>query len=514
MKIIGFTQLRNELEKDNLDNWFKQMSVCDYIYIFDQNSTDGSQEYYKQFDNAIVIESPTNRFEEELICKNELLDRLLSDHPDVDWILWLDGDLLLDGRLLADDGKELKELCRLGTAHGIDAYTFDHFNLWRSDIHYRLDDQYHSLNGAWVPLWRNNGQLHFETKSGLHHYQYPNGLQKVRQTPYCVIHRGFATDYQIMTKYDVYKAAGQNGWKLERLLNEETLNVAKLEDGVLPEWFEVTDTTIPNDKKRIREIYDELKKAEIDEIITSGGNIKNNVEVIALIFKSLDYLDLIYQELKSDKCKAIGWDVSVRIVANDATPEVIDKLKTLDIPYTIYNDPIPDDYYLNRVYRCWNFAGETSESDNICFVNSDMVFSDGWLDNLLKHHDGTNIPTSRLIESGKMLSGRHGVSRDCGRNPREINHILWNDTVNELKVDEIHNDGLYMPCVFERERFIKSGKYPEGNIYQNGVGKLSGFIKSGDAYYFQDVLMNQFGMKHITVFDSLVYHIQEGEKDS
>jgi hypothetical protein len=66
MKIVGFAQLRNELEKGNLENWFKCMSVCDYIYIFDQNSTDGSQEYYKKFDNVSVIESKENRFSEEL----------------------------------------------------------------------------------------------------------------------------------------------------------------------------------------------------------------------------------------------------------------------------------------------------------------------------------------------------------------------------------------------------------------------------------------------------------------
>ena len=80
--------------------------------------------------------------------------------------------------------------------------------------------------------------------------------------------------------------------------------------------------------------------------------MNQSIEVIALIFKSLDYLDLIYNELKSNKCKVDGWDVTVRIVANDATPEVIEKLKSLDIPYSIYNDPKPDDYYLNRVYRC------------------------------------------------------------------------------------------------------------------------------------------------------------------
>jgi hypothetical protein len=512
MKIIGFTQLRNEKEKGNLDNWFKQMSVCDYIYIFDQNSTDGSQEYYKNFNNTFVIESPTNRFKEELVCKQELLTKLLSDHPDVDWILWVDGDLLLDGRLLSNNGKELRNMCKLGDTHNIDAYTFDHYNLWRSDVHYRVDDQYHALNGSWFPLWRNNGNLKFETKTGLHLRQYPQGMTNVRQTPYCVIHRGFATDYQIMTKYDVYKSNGQNGWELERLLNEQTLDVRELDRELLPDWFEVTDDVNPIQKKRIRGMYNESKQIDIVK-----PKIKKNLEIISLIFKSTDYLDLIYKELKSDKCIVDGWEVTLRIVANDATPEVIEKLKTLDIPHTIYNDPNPYDYYLNRVYRCWNFAGESSESDNICFVNSDMVFSDGWLENLLKHHDGINIPTSRLVESGKMSSGKHGIGVNCGRGPKDINYDVWDNTVNDLKDDSIHDGGLFMPCILQKERFIESGKYPEGNVYHNGIGTFNSggqFKKSGDAYYFYDILTNKHNMRHVTVFDSLVYHIQEGEKDS
>lgn len=506
MKIIGFTQLRNELSKGNLENWFKQMSVCDYIYIFDQNSDDGSLEYYKQFDNCVVIESPTNRFNEELICKQELLEKLLSDHPDTDWILWLDGDLLLDGRLLSNNGKELKELCRLGSVHKIDGYMFNHYNLWRSDIYYRVDDAYHSLDGNWCPLWRNNGNLKFNNQKGLHLLQYPNGIDRVNKTPYAVIHRGFATDYQIMTKYDVYKANGQNGWKLERLLNEFELEVHKLEDGLLPDWFEITDDKKPTDKRRIREIYEEKNSIE--------PKIKRNVEVISLIFKSSNYLDLIYNEMKSSKSDVEGWDVTFRIVANDATPEIIEKLKTLDIPYTIYNDPYPNDYYLNRVYRCWNYAGKTSDADNICFVNSDMVFSEGWLVNLLKHHDGTNIPCSRLVESGKMTSGLHAISVNFGRTPLEINYTAWDEAVKQIKQPFTLRGGLYMPCVFEKDRFIESGMYPEGNIYDNGIGTLGHFVKSGDAYYFQDILENKYGMQHVTVFDSVVYHIQEGEKDS
>jgi len=85
-KIVGFSQLHNELELGNLENWFKCMEVCDEIYIFDQASTDGSRELYKKFDNVHVIESDTNRFEEELICKQELLEKVLIEQPDTEWI--------------------------------------------------------------------------------------------------------------------------------------------------------------------------------------------------------------------------------------------------------------------------------------------------------------------------------------------------------------------------------------------------------------------------------------------
>ena len=125
--------------------------------------------------------------------------------------------------------------------------------------------------------------------------------------------------------------------------------------------------------------------------------MKKNIEVVSLIYKSVQYLHFIYEQLKSDMCKVDGWDVSVRIVANDATDEVIDELKKLDINYTIYNNPDSNEFYLNRVYRAYNFCVESSKYDNVCLVNSDDGFCEGWLENLLKHHDGINIPCSRLV---------------------------------------------------------------------------------------------------------------------
>ena len=254
--------------------------------------------------------------------------------------------------------------------------------------------------------------------------------------------------------------------------------------------------------------------------------MNKNIEIIAMIYKSVDYLNLISKQLKSDTLEVDGWSVGTRIVANDATKEVLQRLSELDIPYSIYNDPKPEDFYLNRVYRCWNYGGRTSTYDNICFVNSDMAFSKGWLANLLKHHNGKNMPCSRLVESGRIpvATERHGISKNFGASPKDFNQIAFENFVEEVKEDKAESWGLLMPCVFEKERFMDAGMYPEGNVFISGWrgGKPELEIgcpndrkiyAPGDVYFFEKILTNKYKMKHITVFDSLVYHVQEGEMD-
>ena len=223
--------------------------------------------------------------------------------------------------------------------------------------------------------------------------------------------------------------------------------------------------------------------------------MNKKIEVIALVYKSIEYALSIRCQLES--VEVDGWNVAVRIVGNDPTPAICDLVDD------VYRDPNPKDYYIDRVYRCYNYAGKTSESDNICFVNSDMIFSENWLDNLLKNHDGVNIPCSRLVESGKMPSGQYAISKNFGRHPSEIDYDGWNKYVEGAKISKVLPGGLFMPCVFVKNRFVESGMYPEGN-----VGAIS-----GDADFF-NLLADKYGMKHITVHDSLVYHIQEGESDA
>ena len=249
-KVVGFTQLHNELEQGNLENWFRSMfQICDCIYIYDQGSTDGSREIYETYDNVHVIYSETNDFINEITCKAKLLKKAKEEQSDADWFFWMDGDTLVEGQLTRPILNQY--LANVGE----DGVKFGHLNLWRSDTWTRLDDGFHGLhtNGV-LCMWRNKEDLAFPEQEGLHHAQHPLQVYTSTRAPYSLIHRGFATDESIIRKYNTYKERGQTGWALERLLNEETLKVTKVE-GFLPDWF-VPDEKNPTTKKKLREIYD------------------------------------------------------------------------------------------------------------------------------------------------------------------------------------------------------------------------------------------------------------------
>jgi hypothetical protein len=234
------------------------------------------------------------------------------------------------------------------------------------------------------------------------------------------------------------------------------------------------------------------------------------VTIIGMIYKSLKYLNFMRDQLLRH-CKSEKFDIRFLIIANDANTTIIEELKKGPIPFIEYHDPKPTDYYLNRVYRAWNFGGSTANSEIIIFVNSDMAYTPGWIDNLLAYLNPDTIPCSRLVESGKLSSGQHAISKNIGQNVDTFDEKIFLNYADSIKEPTAHLGGLYMPCAFYKEDFITSGGYPEGNIYVGGPGaNNTPFLRSGDDYYFHETLRRK---KHITVFNSIVYHIQEGELD-
>ncbi len=241
----------------------------------------------------------------------------------------------------------------------------------------------------------------------------------------------------------------------------------------------------------------------------------NSIEIISLIYKSVDFAKFTINEMNSEYCKVPGYKVTGRLVSNDGTPEVIEFLKNSGFPYSIFNNKDPNAYYIDRIYTALNYAGFSSEADILCFSNSDIIFGRNWLKNLIKHFDEVNIPCCRLVESGKMFSGKWGVSRNFGRTLQTLDKIAFHEFRDKIAVDTLLPGGLYTPFLISKERFIESGGYPQGNVFKNKIGGTTGeYLAAGDDYYFHEILENQFGMRHVTVADSISYHIQTAERDS
>lgn len=248
------------------------------------------------------------------------------------------------------------------------------------------------------------------------------------------------------------------------------------------------------------------------------------LEIISLIYKSPRYLRHIVSEMQnaiSDLPLSEQALIGIRVVANDPTEEVLAALPDCGVSYSIYNDHSPDDYYLNRVYRAWNYAGMTSKARLVLFVNSDMVFHEGWLRGLLECYNifnGRVIPCSLLVESGNLKPSWPAIEYDFGKTLDSLDIKGFTEFVRKINPRILYRGGLFMPCILHQSLFDPSHidyfPYPEGNVYEGGIGVHgTELLESGDAWYFRK-LNEKYGLTHITTSDSICYHLQEGEQNS
>lgn len=224
MKLMGFLSIYNEVKKGNLKRCLDSLSkYCDEIVIYDDASTDNSVEVAKQYTD-LVIEGQVNEWGKEAEHRQRLLEFALTRNPD--WIFWIDADEVIEKR--GQEG-DIRKLCETTE---FDCYAFHEVNLWRNPAFYRLDNLYNE--GWFCRLWKNNGNLEIENKPGLHQRLVPTSLKKEGRTDLQILHYGFASDKNILNKYFTYRAHGQSGWALHRLVDERTLQVARSK----PEWFD------------------------------------------------------------------------------------------------------------------------------------------------------------------------------------------------------------------------------------------------------------------------------------
>ena len=309
-------------------------------------------------------------------------------------------------------------------------------------------------------------------------------------------------------KYLVYKSHGQRGYDmLDRLISEEQLKVEKVPREYFPEGLYIDDEAPA--PMRFDESLSFVERYR-DEVFKPGFSI------ICLIYKNVEWLKFVYQQVMKNT------DMHGKeffFVANDANDAVLSYLRDNYIPHYIHRNTARQkkEWFINNVYRAYNFAARKARGDFLVFINSDMAFAPGWLDNLWKAYTGSNCVASRLIESGKLRSGTYGIEKNFGSDFNNFREADFLQYASGVAVSMVNDSGLFMPLLVRKDHFNLVGGYPEGNIIPGSdifspvIAKKGQLCISGDNVLIERLKAK--GIIHQTAFDSLVYHFQCGESD-
>ncbi len=503
-KIICICQVYNEIEKGNLKRFFEYTKpLVNDIIIYDDGSTDGSFEYALD-QTPYVIRGAKNSFKDEISHRQMMLEKAKA--LKADFILWLDADEVLSNSTKA----KLQELCNFCVSNNYDGIALHELNIWRSSTWRRIDSLFD--DGWFNRIWRVTPELSFgEIKQGLHQDLFPPTIKKVYQTDkISVLHYGFSNELNLSFKYLTYRKHGQKGYEmLDRLISEEKLKLEKIPNELFPDglWKDQEAKPTP------LEFFESLAYVYKHEQIV----YRPKYSIACLIYKSTDWLKFAYDQVLKNTDLS---DKEFFFVANDADEDVLKYLKDNYIPHYILNNIAEQrkEWYINNVYRGYNYAAQKAKGDFIIFINSDMAFTPNWLDNLIRSYNGSNCVASRLVESGKLEVGDNGIEKDFGKKINEFKEEEFLKYAQIVKDDKTINNGLYMPLLVRKDQFIKIGGYPEGNIKKNTkdifnpeIAKQGEELISGDKILIKKLA--SIGVKHHTAFGSIVYHFQCGEKD-
>lgn len=226
--------------------------------------------------------------------------------------------------------------------------------------------------------------------------------------------------------------------------------------------------------------------------------VEHNAEVtlVVLVYRSLAWLDWCMEGVeRSSNETRYRW----LVVANDATEEVrSDPRISID-----WRNENHEEFYINRVYRAWNQGVLNALTPLVCLINSDMYPSDYWLDQLVwvRQHHKMVVPTSLLVESGRLPSAIPEHVRDFGRTPEDFKRKEFLDYAETVKKPGMTESGrLYMPILLDRQEFFDMDAYPEGNP-PGTTGDKDLIRRYADE-----------GFSHVTAMGSVVYHVQTGEQ--
>lgn len=517
MRIVGLLQVRNELETGHLQRFIAlNFPILDQVYVFDDSSTDGSADALEGA-GAKVIRGEVRSFGRELLSKNAMLREIELSEPEGTWILRLDAD-----EVCYASRAELHDLCEAAEADGFDSIVLGHLNLWKSEDSARVDDNFDAFRP--VRLWKSKPSVRFPHSTGLHVTSDPDGL---KSSMFCndfpIFHYGFATEDLVQEKVANYWNFGQRGYPLNRLLVDQNkiLNkVWNLYPRLGSRWKLNSDSRLPPSPSQLETMI----RFNEGLVVQAVKRQSPKVTLLSLIFSDVNWLEFQYAELLALSREFPRGDVEILFVANDPTPEVEAFLRENLIPHLIFNGRVsPSEWYINSVYRAYNFGVQEAQASQVLLVNSDMVYCRDFLFRILEKSEENSFVTARLVESGRLESGLHGIEKDFGSSPKNFRRREFDQFVLKLAKDELLEGGLYMPLLVHKSTFLRLGGFPEGNLTPESLplylsGGLPDYAQRGqpsvpgDRAFFERARLD--GIVHRTTSNAIAYHFQEGELKS
>ncbi|MDH4467879.1 MAG: glycosyltransferase [Bacteriovoracaceae bacterium] len=501
-KIVAIVQIYNELQTGLLPTFFENLEkLVDTIIVYDDGSTDGSWEFSLK-KTSHVIRSTKNNFKSEVSHKKKMLD--YATKLGADFILSLDAD-----EVLVLSKSELDQLCKEIIAEDIEGMKFDFVNLWRSTNFRRVDSLFNEYKP--VKLWRHNKELEpfpFDANT-LHQTLHPAYVTKIKERfDIKLLHLGFSRKDLILRKFFTYRKAGQKNFLLNRFIDESQLQLEMVDYD--RDLVKIEQNPTCPEKLSISDYFS-------DSLAIQSQVNKPKISIICLVFKDTQWLDFAYQQVLKYTDLT---DKEFYFIANDATEEVKNHLRSHYIPHYVFENTEKhrQEHYINNVYRAYNYGVKKAKGDFVILINSDMAFTPNWVENLYQSYDGSSCVASRLVEAGKIPTGKYGIEKNFGHdfsNYREEEFLSYASILSS-KDDQL--GGLYMPLLVRKDVFEKVGCYPEGNIVEGSdiffpiISKPGEKLISGDTAFVAK--LESIGVKHKTCFSSVVYHFQEGEKRS